>query len=59
MTVSQQMPQPSITEISFEIGYIQFYSDLPGANELMGPLGSSKHSSILDHFGKIYFIAVQ
>ena len=53
------MPQPSITEISFEIGYIQFYSDLPGANELMGPLDSSKHSSILDHFGKIYFIAVQ
>ena len=25
---------PSITEISFEIGYLKFYSDLPGANEL-------------------------
>ena len=26
--------QPSITEIRFEIGYLKFYSDLPGANEL-------------------------
>ena len=26
--------KPSITEISFEIGYLKFYSDLPGANEL-------------------------
>ena len=33
--VSQWMPQPSITEISFEIDYLKFYLDLPGANELM------------------------
>ena len=28
------MPQPSVTEISFETGYLKFYSDLPGDNEL-------------------------
>ena len=33
-TVSQQLPKPSISEISFEIGYLKFYSDPPGANEL-------------------------
>ena len=32
--VSQQMSLPSITEISFEIGYLKFYLDIPGANEL-------------------------
>ena len=38
-TVSQQMPYPSIPEISFESGYLKFYSDLPGANELTAAPG--------------------
>ena len=35
MAVSQEMPQPSITEISLKSICIRFHSNLPGANELM------------------------
>ena len=31
---SQEIPQPSITEIICKIKYLKFYSNLPGANEL-------------------------
>ena len=30
----EEMPQPSVTEISFKITYLRFCSNLPGANEL-------------------------
>ena len=31
---SQEIPQPSITEIIWKIKYIKFHSNFPGANEL-------------------------
>ena len=31
---SQEMPQPSITEIIWKIKYLKFHSNFPGANEL-------------------------
>ena len=31
--ISQEMPQPSITKICFKIIYLEFHSNLPGANE--------------------------
>ena len=31
---SQQIPQPSITEITCKIKYLKFHSNFPGANEL-------------------------
>ena len=31
----QDIPQASITRISFKITYTQFHENLPGANELM------------------------
>ena len=34
MTSSQEIPQPSITEILCKIKYIKFHSNFPGANEL-------------------------
>ena len=34
MAVSQEMPQPSTTEIILKITCIKFYSNLPGVNEL-------------------------
>ena len=45
MIVSQQMP--TITEISFEIGYIKLYSDLPGANELKH---GTEHRPLIPHW---------
>ena len=33
--ISQEIPQPSITKISFRITYLIFHLNLPGANELM------------------------
>ena len=33
--ISQEMPQPSITEICLKITYLNFHSDFPGASELM------------------------
>ena len=35
MSISQEMPQPSVTEIRLKITYLKFHSNLPGANELM------------------------
>ena len=32
--ISQEMPQPSITKIRLKIKYLNFHSNLPGANEL-------------------------
>ena len=32
---SQEIPQPSITEIIWKIKYLKFHSNLPGANELI------------------------
>ena len=34
-TILQEMPQPSVTEISLKIIYLKFCSILPGTNELM------------------------
>ena len=33
-TISQEIPQPSITEIIWRIKYLKYYSNFPGANEL-------------------------
>ena len=33
--ISQELPQPPITEISLKIIYAKFHSNLPGANELI------------------------
>ena len=33
-TISQEMPQPSITKIRLKITHIEFHSNFPGANEL-------------------------
>ena len=33
-TISQEMPQPSITKICLKIKYLKFHSNSPGANEL-------------------------
>ena len=35
--VSQEMPQPTVTELSLKITYRNFHSNLPGANELVLP----------------------
>ena len=35
--ISQEMPQPSITELYLKITYIKFHSNLPGINELIHP----------------------
>ena len=32
---SQDITQPSITEINFKITHVKFHSNLPGANELI------------------------
>ena len=32
--ILQEIPQPSVTEISLKITYLKFCSNLPGANEL-------------------------
>ena len=32
--ILQEIPQPSVTEISLKITYLKFYPNLPGANEL-------------------------
>ena len=32
--ISQEIPQPSTTEISLKLAYVKFHSNLPGANEL-------------------------
>ena len=37
--ISQEMPQPSITEICLKITYLKFYSNFPGANELIYGVG--------------------
>ena len=34
-TISQEMPQPSITKICLKITCLKFHSNFPGANELM------------------------
>ena len=33
--ISQEIPQLSITKICLKITYLEFYSNLPGASELM------------------------
>ena len=33
-TISQEIPQPSITKIHLKITYLNFHSNFPGANEL-------------------------
>ena len=33
--ISQEMPQLSITKICLKITYLEFYSNFPGASELM------------------------
>ena len=34
--ILQEIPQPSVTEISRKITYLKFYSNIPGANEFIG-----------------------
>ena len=34
-SISEEMPQPPITEICLKITYVKFHSNFPGANELM------------------------
>ena len=33
--ILQEIPQPSVTEISMKITYLKFCSNIPGTNELM------------------------
>ena len=35
-TISQEIPQPSITKICLKITCLKFNSNFPGANELIG-----------------------
>ena len=35
MAISHDIPQPSITELSLQITYVNFHSNHPGANELI------------------------
>ena len=39
-TISQEMPQPSITKIRLNIAYLKFHSNFPGANELIDSVTS-------------------
>ena len=34
--ISQEMPQPSIAKICLKITYLNFHSNFPGVNELIG-----------------------
>ena len=47
-TISQEIPQPSITKISLKSTYLKFHSNFPGANELMnGSLETQIPDSVL------------
>ena len=52
-TISQEIPQPSITRISLKIVYLQFLSNLPGANEL-----NSQQTCHIFHSGASYRVPV-
>ena len=41
--ISTEIPQPSVTEISSKITYLNFHSNFPGANELIPTVFSSVH----------------
>ena len=48
-SVSQEMTEPSITEISLKITYLEFYSNISGANELILPLQPYQQLSVTYH----------
>ena len=51
-TISQEVPQPSITTISLNIAYLNFRSNLHGANELNYiPLGKTVKLPVYDAMG--------
>ena len=46
--ILQEMPQPSVTEISLKITYLKFCSNLPGANELTTHWGRVTHICVVE-----------
>ena len=45
-SISQEIPQPSITKICLKITYLNFHSNSPGVNELNGHLLSCQYHNL-------------
>ena len=47
--ILQEIPQPSVTEISSKITYLKLCSNLPGANELIEPVMAKRNDAYIRH----------
>ena len=44
--ISQEIPQPSVDDISLKIAYLKFHSDIPGANQFRCDTVKCCHNSV-------------